>query len=319
VALAPIPVLGRAQYVELPQVVVARTWATRAFLLLAAVVPSGIVIHPPTAQMTIAGLPPSSYSSSTAVLYTRPPTYADQPPQVVQGIVKRTGSFLLASPPPGAKINVGTLAMTLTAYAPVSGYMQFILYQPSDDGWWEEAPEQDNSKLALRAAFLAAPTNANAVVINVSPRQDMFLTAYVPNVVASGQSITVNVPEGTLTLTGFAPAQPFQNITLQMPVAQLGLTAFPPNQIFFAPPTGLLRLAGYPPFVINSGQVSAPGAAPANLGYKVTFRNFSLEEMAARAWGSEFNAPDHDVYRWSNNRSFDSTDMGTTGIYKKPS
>ena len=37
----------------------------------------------------------------------------------------------------------------------------------------------------------------------------------------------------------------------------------------------------------------------------------------AVAWALEFNAPNHDVYKWSNGRGFDSTDLGTTGIYKK--
>lgn len=54
---------------------------------------------------------------------------------------------------------------------------------------------------------------------------------------------------------------------------------------------------------------------PNNTGYKVTFRNYSLEEMVAREWGSSFAAPDHGVYAWSNGRKFDSTDLGFTGIY----
>jgi len=50
---------------------------------------------------------------------------------------------------------------------------------------------------------------------------------------------------------------------------------------------------------------------------KVTQRNFSLEEMVARVWGPSFRAPDHRIYVFSNNRGFDSTDTGTTGIYEK--
>jgi hypothetical protein len=56
---------------------------------------------------------------------------------------------------------------------------------------------------------------------------------------------------------------------------------------------------------------------PPQLGKNVTSRTFSWNEMARRAWGSEFSAPDHAIYRWSNGRSFDSTDMGETGIYEK--
>jgi hypothetical protein len=55
---------------------------------------------------------------------------------------------------------------------------------------------------------------------------------------------------------------------------------------------------------------------PPQLGKNVTSRTFSWNEMARRAWGSEFSAPDHRIYVWSNGRSFDSTDMGETGIYE---
>ncbi len=54
------------------------------------------------------------------------------------------------------------------------------------------------------------------------------------------------------------------------------------------------------------------------LGFNVTLRTFSLNALVREEWGSEFSAPDHGVYRWSNNRTFDSTDLGTTGIYRKP-
>lgn len=56
---------------------------------------------------------------------------------------------------------------------------------------------------------------------------------------------------------------------------------------------------------------------PANLGYKVTTRTFNLSEMVSRSWGGEFKQPDHRVYEFSNGRAFDSTDIGTTGIYRK--
>ena len=56
---------------------------------------------------------------------------------------------------------------------------------------------------------------------------------------------------------------------------------------------------------------------PSSLGLPVTTRTFSFKEMAIRAWGSEFSAPDHQVYEMSGGRGFDSTDRGTTGIYSK--
>ena len=54
------------------------------------------------------------------------------------------------------------------------------------------------------------------------------------------------------------------------------------------------------------------------LGLPVTTRSFSLLDMVQREWGGEFKAPDHRIYNFSGGRSFDSTDMGTTGIYRRP-
>ena len=49
----------------------------------------------------------------------------------------------------------------------------------------------------------------------------------------------------------------------------------------------------------------------------ITTRNFSLKDLVVREWGSEFAAPDHGIYKFSNGRRFDSTDLGQTGIYRK--
>jgi hypothetical protein len=52
-----------------------------------------------------------------------------------------------------------------------------------------------------------------------------------------------------------------------------------------------------------------------NLGYKVTTRLLDWNQKVRGAWGSEFSAPDHGMYEFSNGRKFDSTDRGLTGIY----
>lgn len=52
-----------------------------------------------------------------------------------------------------------------------------------------------------------------------------------------------------------------------------------------------------------------------NLGSQVTSRDISWLDMCMRAWGSEFNAPDHGVYVFSGGRRYDSTDRNRTGIY----
>ena len=52
-----------------------------------------------------------------------------------------------------------------------------------------------------------------------------------------------------------------------------------------------------------------------NLGSPVTSRVISWTDMAIRAWGSEFNAPDHNCYLFSNGQGFDSTDASAGGVY----
>lgn len=56
---------------------------------------------------------------------------------------------------------------------------------------------------------------------------------------------------------------------------------------------------------------------PRSLGKPVTTRTFSWKEMVIRQWGSEYAAPDHRIYNFSNGRSFDSTDLYQTGIYRR--
>jgi hypothetical protein len=54
---------------------------------------------------------------------------------------------------------------------------------------------------------------------------------------------------------------------------------------------------------------------PPQLGQKVTTRTISWLDNVERAWGSEFRAPDHNIYKFSNGVGFDSTDKNKTGIY----
>jgi hypothetical protein len=91
----------------------------------------------------------------------------------------------------------------------------------------------------------------------------------------------------------------------------------PPTYVMSQNPAGGTNwpLANLVSFVVSIGPF-VPGSPPLP-PMKVTTRNFSLEEMVARAWGSEFRAPDHRVYVFSNGRGFDSTDIGNTGFYQK--
>ena len=66
-------------------------------------------------------------------------------------------------------------------------------------------------------------------------------------------------------------------------------------------------MAALPPFNPNYN----------NLGSQVSTSQRTWMDMAVRAWGGEWNAPDHRIYQFSNGRGFDSTDQGTTGLYTK--
>jgi hypothetical protein len=61
--------------------------------------------------------------------------------------------------------------------------------------------------------------------------------------------------------------------------------------------------------------MTQPTRNPNNLGGKVVTRTYNWLDMATRAWGSEFRAPDKGMYEWSNGRKFDSTDQSNSGVY----
>lgn len=55
---------------------------------------------------------------------------------------------------------------------------------------------------------------------------------------------------------------------------------------------------------------------PPSLGYPVTTRNFSWEEMVIQEWGEEWNKPDT-AYVFSNGVKKDCTDQYQSGIYRR--
>jgi len=64
-------------------------------------------------------------------------------------------------------------------------------------------------------------------------------------------------------------------------------------------------MAQTPPLAVNIN----------NLGNNTVTREFLWHDLAMRAWGSEWQAPDHNVYQFSNGRGFDSTDRNSNGFY----
>ena len=126
----------------------------------------------------------------------------------------------------------------------------------------------------------------------------------------------ITVPD-VISMTLAAATQLLTSLGFNISDSSVNSTVTPPGSISQQNPIGgsLVTSGTTIQLFVSIGQyVRAPNA---NLGYNVTVRNFSLEEMVSREWGASFRAPDHRIYVWSNNRSFDSTDIGTTGIYQK--
>ena len=66
------------------------------------------------------------------------------------------------------------------------------------------------------------------------------------------------------------------------------------------------------------GQNTLPSQTLASLNSintTVTTRDVSWLDMAQRAWGSDFRAPDPGIYEFSQGRKFGSTDQSNEGIY----
>lgn len=54
-----------------------------------------------------------------------------------------------------------------------------------------------------------------------------------------------------------------------------------------------------------------------NLGNKVTSRDISWTDLCIRAWGTEWAAPDHQIYKFSGKNYKDSTDRTENGFYRR--
>lgn len=74
-----------------------------------------------------------------------------------------------------------------------------------------------------------------------------------------------------------------------------------------------------PPPTMTIAQPSAimpyPSIKPSYVPIPVTITVWTMLDMATRAWGSEYNAPDKNIYVFSNGRGFDSTDLSRNGVY----
>lgn len=60
---------------------------------------------------------------------------------------------------------------------------------------------------------------------------------------------------------------------------------------------------------------AATSATTRQITSRVTTGTVNWQQLVERAWGSEYAAPDHNVYEFGNSRGFDSTDRTRSGLY----
>jgi hypothetical protein len=146
-------------------------------------------------------------------------------------------------------------------------------------------------------------------MFTVSPASQIIINGvFVPNV--SVPPLTEAAADALIS----ASSLNYSNIPVTSSTVQPGLVA---NQ---SPSAGVaVTINSVVVLGISQGAQVAAIAPPVQPFLRVTTRQFSLLEMVEREWGSEFSAPDHRVYSFGGGRRyFDSTDLGSTGIYQKP-
>ena len=144
--------------------------------------------------------------------------------------------------------------------------------------------------------------------------------------VLSGTSIALVISEGVVItlpiLVGLSQSQAQQTLASLGLIAQISYAnsqTIPVNIVisqFPAPGTQLMQ--GSVVAIVISLGAFVPLPPPTQI-LKVTTQNFNLLELVETEWGASFQDPDHRVYVFGGGkRNFDSTDMGSTGIYRPP-
>lgn len=185
-----------------------------------------------------------------------------------------------------------TLSSSQGAMTLVSGYQLSIESVTSTLGTISSSPAVSLANLNLASAEgLIVAVNGNSVTAQLTPQVLSSLEGGIASFPGYAlTSVSASFTEGTIT---FSSVQNTINLSAQQATFALG---------------GIVAS-------VTSYGTGPPLFIPPQLGKPVTTRTFSWLEMASRAWGSEFRAPDHRIYQFSGGNYKDSTDMGTTGIY----
>jgi len=241
--------------------------------------------------------------------YVPPPTFVGgrQPYAPPNGLVQ-SGIAPQAAPNIGS-IDSRVLNVLLRSWLPdvvwVQGLdeMAPISSNPSPPAPGPVIPISVAQQMALRMAW-EPPYFPPPMGAQIAWLPTLATAAFMPNLVglslADAQALLAALGLQTATsTTGYSVTIPPGSVISQNPVAGAFINDFTPISV----------VVSIGPFV--------PSNKPPPI-MKVTTRTFNLLELVTREWGSEFRAPDHRVYTFGDGkRSFDSTDMGQTGIYKK--
>ena len=129
---------------------------------------------------------------------------------------------------------------------------------------------------ARRSIFLPSAATGGDISVSV-PKGELTLTGYAPTVVLTDHK-TIAVPAGALTLTGYAPTVvASDHKTVAVPAGALTLTGYAPTVTTtadqtIAVPAGALTLTGYAPTVVVTDHktVAVPAGALTLTGYAPT-------------------------------------------------
>lgn len=223
------------------------------FLMLSAPVPSGVFINVPLVSVTTTPQAPAVLDTSTPMLMLSPPVYTEAPTTFLRNNWLARKWLLSTQQTLGTVINVPTVPVAITPYPPTPYNILMFLYLPSDDGWWPE-PDIPKANPNRNLLLLGASTTAGNVSIPL-PSVSVTVTPYAPNPVASGGSVTINLPAPpAVSLTPYPPTVTQNNtITFQVPVAQVQIVPEPIATPLGVIPTAVVTIGVFPPAVINSG------------------------------------------------------------------
>lgn len=151
----------------------------------------------------------------------------------------------------------------------------------------------DHPRLSQVPRNYLTPFQSGGSNITVAvPAGSLSLTGFEPSV---NNPVTVSVPAGALLLTGFAPTVN-NPVTIQVPAGSLTLTGNAPNitqDITIAVPSGSLALTGLAPTVVTDGSVTiqVPAGALVLTGFEPVVVNPRTVAVPAGSLALTGNAP----------------------------